>query len=176
MQNRAEGVTESGGEVIHLSGQGIGYRATLPSYLHGWSFLSLIVAQDDEALAFKAWAAPQGPAIVVNPMFVSPEDLESPSKAILWLCAALTHISHIALIEAIQSDDGFGRFKSESWSEFRKAAGRHSGMDWNEIVASARREGIDFVSEHIAACLFVESGIQHRLLERAEGRPSLRIA
>lgn len=164
-----------GGESAEVSGQGIGYEADLPSYLHGWRFLSLIVADDEEAIAMKAWASPQGPAIVVNPMFVAQEDLESPSHAVLWLPSSLTHIAHLSIIEALRCEDGVG-FTGDSWADFRETARRHTGMDWAEIVEAARREGVDYMAEHVAACMFVESGVQHRLMDRAKGRPGLRIA
>src|SRR5690606_25723595 len=54
-----------------------GEKAALPSYLHGWRFLTVIRSQDPEAIAFKAMAANEGPCIVVNPELVSQEDLES---------------------------------------------------------------------------------------------------
>jgi len=165
------------GAAIRIPGQSMGQQAAeLPSYLHGWRFLSLLVSDDEEAIAFKAWAAPEGPAIVVNPMFVSAEDLESPSKAILWLCASLTHISHLSILEAVLSQDGVGRFQSPAWAEFREVACRHTGMEWKEIVAAAKREGVDFMAEHLAACMFCESGIQQSLYDRVDGRSGLRLA
>lgn len=153
-----------------------GEKAALPSYLHGWRFLTVIRSQDPEAIAFKAMAANEGPCIVVNPELVSQEDLESPSKALLWLCAALSHISHAVISECLWTGQEVGRFDSPSWELFRAEASRHTTMAWSDIIRAARREGVDFMAEHVAACLFVESGLQSQLIGRMTGGPSVRIA
>lgn len=153
-----------------------GHKTGLPSYLHGWRFLTVLKSDDPEALAFKASAAAEGPMIVFNPDFVSHEELEAPDKAILWLCAALSHISYVVLSECLYTGEEIGRFSGTKWDQFRTAACQHAAMEWTDIVKAAKREGLDFMSEHVAACLFVESGLQDRLLSRIAGTTSLKIA
>lgn len=153
-----------------------GEHAPLPSYLHGWRFLSVIRSADPEAIAFKVSAETEGPSITYNPSFVSQEDLESPKNAMLWLCSALSHIAHVVLLECIDAKDDIARFVSPDWEAFRAAASLHTTMTWSEIVAAARREGVGYISEHVAACLFAESGLQDRLLDRIEGTTALKIA
>ena len=161
---------------IFAGSQPVGELAPLPSYLHGWRFLSVIRSEDPEAIAFKAQAASEGPCIVVNPDFVTAEDLESPSKAILWVNAALNHIAHTVISECLWTGREIGRFDSPAWDLFRDEASRHTTMGWGDILKAARREGIDYMAEHVAACLFVESGLQSRLIGRMAGTPSVRIA
>mgnify|MGYP001240465107 CR=1 FL=1 len=153
-----------------------GERAALPSYLHGWRFLSVIRSDDPEALAFKAMAANEGPCIVVNPELVSHDDLESPSKALLWVCAALNHIAHAVISECLWTGHDIGRFDSPAWDLFREEASRHTTMGWSDIVMAARREGVDYMAETVAACLFVESGLQSRLIGRITGAGSIKLA
>ncbi len=181
MSNEVDG--QNGLETLEASGSHFavtvshsGQVVALPSFLHGWRFLTMLKSDDDEAIAFKASAANAGPTIIFNPAFVTPEELESPAKALIWLCSAMTHISYSVLIECLYTGEDMGRFSSKAWDDFRNAICQHTGMGWDEIITAAKREGVDFMSEHMAACLIAESGLQDLLIQRGHGEKALRIA
>lgn len=73
------------------------------------------------------------------------------------------HITHVVLHECLAAPDGVGRFTTAAWTVYRQAACRYSAMTWVEILNAARREGIEFMADHVANCLFVESGMRDRI-------------
>lgn len=139
-----------------------------PYFLHGWPFLSFVEG-DEESIAIRALAHDTGPLISYNPAFVSREELEERQRATMWLTPSLVHLCHVLLEEGAVAQDGMGRFRSQDWASFRRAAEVHCLMDWAEIVNAVNREGLDFMSEHVAQCLFCESRLYDRLID---GRPT----
>lgn len=95
--------------------------------------------------------------------YVLSADIEEWTTAVLWLSPCLLHIAGTLLAESLDARDGIGRFRSRRWQAFRKEAARVTTMEWKEILAGARREGVDFMADHIAACLVVESNLADRL-------------
>jgi len=149
---------------------------TKPSILHGWRFLQVFEENDDEALIIKPVVTDEGPSIAINPELLSVEALESPETARIWLPLSLHHICHVVLQECLDAKDIFGRFTSDRWKEFFKVAEANTSMEWSEILSIAKREGVHYMSDYVASCLFVESGIQDKILARLSGARRLKIA
>lgn len=132
----------------------------LPTFLDGWeTFLKLVELEDIEALPIRGRATPEGPQIEFNGKFIEPDEFEYWDTAILWLTPCVMQIAGGALAESLAAPDGIGRFSSPRWESFRAAVAKHTTMEWPEIIKAARREGVDFIADHIAASLLVESSL-----------------
>ncbi|RUM99470.1 hypothetical protein EET67_00740 [Pseudaminobacter arsenicus] len=134
-----------------------------PYFLHGWEFMAFIQANDDEAIAIRASTGLEGPAIVYNEFVVSAAELEDRDLAKWWLLPSMFHIAYVVLHECLSSPDGVGRFTTVAWTAYRQAVCRHSAMAWAQILNGALREGTEFMADHMANCLFVESGMRDRI-------------
>jgi hypothetical protein len=134
-----------------------------PFFLHGWEFMAFIAADDDEAIAIRPSAALEGPAIIYNELFVSAAELEDRQEAKWWLLPSMFHIAYVVLRESLAAPDGVGRFTTAAWTTYRQAVCSYLTMAWSDVLTAARREGTDFMADHMANCLFVESGMRDRL-------------
>lgn len=152
-----------------------GTRLMNPSFLHGWNFLSVISSDEDDALPIQAVACQSGPAIVVNTMHISTNDLEIPFVAMTWLPLAIQSITSLALTEAHGSEDYIGDHNSENWELFRAEVEKHSGLDWEDVVDMIDVEGMDFVVDYTVSNLFIESGIHTVLKSRMRGMSALQL-
>ncbi|WP_095091019.1 hypothetical protein [Mesorhizobium sophorae] len=133
------------------------------SFLHGWRFLAVVESGEDYALPIRGIAHDDGPTIEINPVYITRADLEDRSRVVLWLCPTLMQICGALLAESLEASDGIGRFTTQRWRAFRSEASRHVTMDWREILASTRREGVGYMADHLTASLFMESGLDDRL-------------
>ena len=143
-----------------------------PYFLHGWEFIAFIEANDDESIAIRASAALEGPAVIYNESVVSAAELEDRALAKWWLLPSMFHIAHAVLQECLSSPDGVARFTTTAWTAYRQAVCCYSAMTWVEILNAAGREGIEFMADHMANCLFIESGMCDRI--RAGGPVQVR--
>lgn len=125
--------------------------------------MAFIEANDDEAIAIRASASVEGPAIIYNRLFVSAAELEHRELAKWWLLPSMFHLAHVVLNECLAAPDGVGRFTTVAWTAYRQAVCRYSAMGWDELLKAVRREGIEFMADHTANCLFVESGMRDRM-------------
>ncbi|RWQ14809.1 hypothetical protein [Mesorhizobium sp.] len=139
---------------------------TSPSFLHGWPFLAVIESEEECALPIRGRAHDDGPTIEINALYVTRADLEDRSKVALWLCPTLLHVCGTVLAEGLEATDGVGRFTSQRWRAFRSEVSRQTTMGWPQIVAAARREGVDYMADHLTASLFMENGLDDRLGDR----------
>jgi hypothetical protein len=143
----------------------------LPEYLRGWTpYLAVVESDDDEALPIRGHATDDGPMIVFNPLYVALGDIEEWGIAALWLSPCLVQIAGTVLAEALAAEDGIGRFNSPRWTAFRNAIeeatgqvwdhkGPHKASDGYSILEAARREGLDFMADHIVAALLIETDL-----------------
>jgi len=149
--------------------------AAAPSIVAGWHFLSVDISEDDDALPIRPVASVDGPSVVYHPDLCPISLIENPTAAMLWLPMALTHITHVLLAESAIADDGVGAFASPRWEAFRRQASHAMSMEWHEIVAATRRDGVELTADNMTSALFVETGIQAAIARRMTGSPSLRL-
>lgn len=140
-----------------------------PSFLRGWSFLSIVEADDIESLSVKAVAEAAGPSIVINPSFVSASFLEDAGAALFWLPVALNHLC----TEMLHETDDNGLFMAERWNDFRDLICLNMHMGWDEILCAADAHGTNYMAEALASAIFVETGLMDTLIARKKNADSL---
>lgn len=136
---------------------------TLPTFLHAWKDFIAVVEVDNEALPIRGRAADEGPQFEFDGHYVLSADVEDWDLAVLWLSPCLMQIASAVLAESLDAKDGIGRFNSSRWDAFRREVVQIMRMDWKEVLEGARREGVDFMADHVAANLLIESKLADRL-------------
>lgn len=132
----------------------------VPSFIEAWApFMIVLEAQGDEALPIRGRATAEGPQIEFCHKYINPDRIEDWTAAIFWLSPCVMQVAMAVLTEGLRSFDGIGCFSSPRWTAFRDAVSEEMTMEWNEILDAARREGVDFMADNIAANLIIESGI-----------------
>lgn len=139
-----------------------------PSYLSGWTFLSVVESEEEDAIGFKAVAHPDGPRVEYNSAFFNRELLEDPAVGLIWVPAALYGLC----TEMLHQVDEEGLFRSPKWSAMRNAACHHMCMEWSEIIDSTERRGVRYMAETLASALFIESGLMDILHKRQADKNS----
>ena len=138
---------------------------TTRGILARWPFLQIRAVENEEAITIRGRAGPEGPSIEVAPG-VSPESIDDPSVALLWLTPCLMQIGRDVLTSDLDAASSASLFDGRRWDDFRSVVEKFCTMTWEEIVEVARQEGIDFACEFIVESLTFESGL-HRDLEDA---------
>lgn len=143
---------------------GYGQSMQRPSFLHGWDFM-IFVRGNEDAPVLRELALDAGPAVVFNSHLIAAKQLEVPDTAILWL-APVMHSLCRCLLEDGLKPSSLRRFNSRRWSGFRNMLCRHTCMSWENVIAAARREGVEWMAETLAQGALFDSGF----LDRLEGR------
>lgn len=133
----------------------------LPGYLQGLKFLHLMKG-DDEAPMLRGLALETGPLVVFNRYMVDAKQLEEPDFAVLWL-APVFHQLCCQLIQDSLEDSQPRRLNSRRWRGFRNTLCQHACMSWGDVIAAARREGIEWMADTLTQALLFESGFLDRL-------------
>ncbi|MGY6709038.1 MAG: hypothetical protein ACXIVF_11990 [Rhizobiaceae bacterium] len=135
-----------------------------PSFLHGWNFL-IFVRGNEDAPMLRELALDAGPAIVFNSHLIAAEQLDDPDAAVLWLAPVLHNLCRHLLEDGLHPFS-FWRFNSWRWCRFRNMLCRHASMNWEQVIAAAEREGVEWMADTLVQGALFESGF----LDRLEGR------
>jgi hypothetical protein len=150
---------------------GSGERGRIP-VLAGWMGCFEVVADAGEfGLPMRPRAHADGPELVCG--FDSiPEGLSEPALMHVWLPMLLHHAVAAAIEDQLS---GSRRLTTGRWPRFKGLCGRSAGMAWGDIVAAARRDGVDATADWVATSLYVEDGLQASLVGLSSGMRHLRL-
>lgn len=146
------------------------------SLFAGWDFIRFHEG-DLECMPVMANFSFDGPIIEYDATRISLDDLENPSKALMWLPLCLHDLCTRVLAEAVvDSANHTGKLQGRGWDEFRTAVVRWTGSTMEELVNGA--VGGDFYTTvgFMTESLYYESGIDSHINARHTGGAFLRTA